>query len=98
MATTKVTFTLDNATLVKLRDTAQQLGKPKSAVVREAIGDYHARMGKLSETERQRLLDAFDEFVPRIPKRPLSEVREEIAAVRKARRTGGRKPAGGARR
>jgi hypothetical protein len=71
------------------------LKKPKSQIVREAIADFHERAGKLSEVERQRMLRVVRELVPSIPKRPLQEVEDEIAAVRTARRSGGR---GGTRR
>jgi len=90
MATTKVTMTLDEATIAKLNEAAARLAKPKSAVVREAIADYHARIGRLSEAERRRMLETFDQVVPRIPVRPLAEVEAEIKAIRAARRTGGR--------
>jgi predicted transcriptional regulator len=46
---TKVTFTLDDATIIRLSDAAQRLAIPKSEVVREAIQDYHASIGRLSE-------------------------------------------------
>ena len=38
MATTKVTFTLDEATITRLRAAAERLALPKSQVVREATG------------------------------------------------------------
>jgi hypothetical protein len=91
MATTKVTFTLDEATVHDLNDAAERLSKPKSEVVREAIHDLHARLGMLSERERVRLLNVFDELVPRIPRRPQTEVDAELKALRQARRTGGRR-------
>jgi metal-responsive CopG/Arc/MetJ family transcriptional regulator len=91
MATTKATFTLDEETVVRLNTAAERLGKPKSEIVREAIHDYVDRIGKLSERERVRLLRIFDEMVPKIPKRPLSEVEAEIAEIRAARRGGGRR-------
>jgi predicted DNA-binding protein len=87
----RATFTLDDITEAVLRRTAERLGKPKSEVVREAIQDYGARIGRLSEAERLRLLAAFDELVPRIPRRPLAEVEAELEAIRVARRGGGRR-------
>lgn len=87
---TKVTFTLDNDTVARLRQAAERLAKPQSAVVREAIHDFSERVGRLSERERLRLLHVFDELVPRISARPAAEVRREIAQIRKARREGGR--------
>ena len=88
---TKVTFTLDDATVNRLNDAAQRLAIPKSEVVREAIGEYHARIGKLSEVERQRMLADFDRLVPLIPGRPSTEVDRELKDIRRARRRGGRK-------
>lgn len=86
----KVTFTLDDATIEKLNETAERLSKPKSQVVREAIENYHANSDRLSEAERQRLLRGMDELLPRIPKRPLKEVERELKQIRLARRSGGR--------
>ena len=90
MATIKVTFTLDEATIARLRTTASRLSKPRSQVVREAIRDYSERVGKLSEQERLRMLNVFDRSVPRIPSRPASEVEAELREIRAARRGGGR--------
>jgi hypothetical protein len=95
MARIKVTFTLDHDTIGRLRQASERLAKPQSAVVREAIHDFSERVGRLSERERLRLLQIFDEVVPRIPARPAVEVRREIDEIRRARRTGGR---GGKRR
>jgi metal-responsive CopG/Arc/MetJ family transcriptional regulator len=93
MATTKVTFTLDRATVALLRRAAQRLSKSRSEIVREAIRDYSERIGKLSERERLRMLEIFDDVVPRIPTRPLSEVEDELKEIRSARRGGGRRSA-----
>ena len=90
MATVKMTFSLDEQTAKRLNRTAEQLSIPKSQVVREAISDYSARADRLSPSERDRLLEAFDRLVPKIPKRPAREADEEIAAIRAARRSGGR--------
>jgi predicted transcriptional regulator len=91
MATTKVTFTLDQETLVRLRAAAERLAIPKSAVVREAIRDFGERASRLGDTERRRQLDAFDRMVPLIPKRSRAEVERELDALRRARRAGGRR-------
>jgi Ribbon-helix-helix protein, copG family len=92
MATTKVTFTLDEDTIDRLRATAERLALPKSEVVREAIRDFSERSGHLRERERRRLLESFDRLVPAIPLRPLREVERELADLRRARRAGGRGP------
>jgi hypothetical protein len=87
----KVTFTLDEKTLAKLQDASQRLSKPKSEVVREAVMDYHARMGRLSEQERQRILRVLDELAPLVPNRTRADVDRELRAIRLARRAGGRR-------
>lgn len=87
----KVTFTLDDATVTRLRAASARLAKPQSRVVREAIHDYADRVGRLSEHERLALLRAFDELVPRIPSRPRAAVQRELKALRTARRHGGRR-------
>jgi hypothetical protein len=94
MASTKVTFTLDETTIARLQDSATRLSLPKSQVVREAIQDFHERIGQLSERERLRMLRAFDEMVPLIPKRSLRTVTIELNAIRRARKAGGRKSSG----
>lgn len=86
----KVTFTFDETTVARLSEAAERLSKPKSAVVREAIHDFHDRIGRLSERERRRMLQIFDELIPKIPVRPKSFVERELKQLRKARRSGGR--------
>lgn len=98
MATNKVTFTLDAETVHRIEDAAERLAKPKSQIVRDAVADYHARIGRLSESERQRMLKIFDTLSPLIPIRPQQEVEDELKEIRRARRSGGRLPASGKRR
>jgi hypothetical protein len=86
----KVTFTLDEATIGRLIDTARRLAKPKSEVVREAIRDYHSRSDRLSEAERKRMLRVLDEMMKRPPTRSQRDADREIAQIRAARRSGGR--------
>jgi len=97
MAAVKVTFTLDDKTISRLNEAAQRLSMPKSEVVREAIQEYHSRIGKLSEAERRRMLEAFDRLVPVMPGRSAAEVDRELADLREVRRNGGRKPRKGRR-
>jgi predicted oxidoreductase len=91
MGTVKVTFTLDRTTVSRLENAAQVLHAPKSRIVRDAVQEYHARMGKLSEQERLRMLRILDEISARAPTRRDSEVDAELAEIRAARRSGGRK-------
>jgi hypothetical protein len=94
MANLKVTFTFDAMTIARLNEAAERLAKPKSEVVREAIQDFHERIGKLGERERLRMLHVFDQVVPRIPPRPVGEIDEELKAIRQVRRAGGRRSGG----
>ena len=91
MATTKATFRLDEMAITRLQEAALRLGLPKSQIVRRAILEFYDRTGRLSERERQRMLRAFDELVPKIPPRPARAVENELATLRKARRAGGRR-------
>jgi predicted DNA-binding protein len=93
----KLTFTLDEETVTRLRRTAARLAKPQSAVVREAVRDYAQRVGRLSEAERLRLLELFDRLWPIVPKRAVRSVQAELRALRTARRRGGRHPVSAAR-
>ena len=87
----KLTFTFDEETAATLRRTASRLKKPQSAVVREAIQDYAARSGRMSEEERLHMLKVFDRMVARIPSASQTEADAETAGIRAARRTGGRR-------
>ena len=87
----KVTFTLDQATVTRIEQAASSLALPKSQVVREAILELSERIGRLSERERLNMLRTFDEVVPRIPGRDVRQVDRELKAIRLARRSGGRR-------
>jgi Ribbon-helix-helix protein, copG family len=87
----KMTFTFDDDTVETLRRTASRLKKPQSVVVREAIQDYATRSDRLSDEERMHALKVFDRMIARIPTRSRSEANAEKAAIRAARRTGGRR-------
>ncbi len=87
----KMTFTLDRGTADRIARTAERLGMPKSGVVREAVAEYAARAERLSEGERQRMLAVFDDAISRIPRRPAKGTDRELAAIRTARRQGGRR-------
>jgi hypothetical protein len=82
----KVTFTLDDETVERLRRLATRLGRAQSQVVRESIKEYEARSDKLSEEERQRLLTVMDRIMKAPPTRAQAEVDAELRAIRAARR------------
>jgi Arc/MetJ-type ribon-helix-helix transcriptional regulator len=87
----RVTFSLDDATVAHIRRTAARLRRPQSQVVREAVAEYAARADRLSEAERRRMLDVLEQLRTAPPTRPAREVHAELAAHRRARRTGGRR-------
>jgi hypothetical protein len=89
----KVTFTLDDDTVTRLRRSAERLGKPQSAVVRDAINDYAGRVGRLSDEERRRMLGVLDDLAVH-PARGARAVRAELESIRRARRQGGRRTRG----
>jgi hypothetical protein len=87
----KVTFTFSSDTVEVLRKTAARLKKPQSMVVREAIQDYASRSAKMTDGEREHLLKTFDRVLRRIPIRSPEGADAEKAAIRAARRSGGRR-------
>ena len=97
-AMVKVTFTLDDQTVERLRRTASRLAKPQSYVVREAVREYEMRSTKLSDEERERMLATVDRMVQERPTRTAAEVDAELGEIRGSRRRWGRGRAGPRRR
>ncbi len=87
----KVTYTLDDGTVDLLKRTAAQQRKPQSQVVREAIAEYAARAERLSESERDRMLQVLAKVRATATGRPAADVDEELRALKAARRQGGRR-------
>jgi predicted transcriptional regulator len=87
----KFTFVFDDETARALRVTAARLGKSQSLVVREAVAEYAANAGRLTDAERRRMLGTIDALMRRPAPRDRAAVAAEIRAVRRARRQGGRK-------
>ena len=87
----KFTFVFDDATARTLRATAARLCKSQSLVVREAVAEYAAHAGRLTDSERRRMLRTIDALVRQPVSRRSEDVAAEIKAVRRARRHGGRK-------
>lgn len=86
----KFTFVFDEQTARTLRATAARLRKSQSLVVREAVAEYAAHAGRLTDSERRRMLTTIDSLQRQPSSRSAGAVRAEIRAVRKARRQGGR--------
>jgi len=90
----KVTFTVDDETVRTLRTMSERLGKPQSMVVREAVAEYAANAGRLTEGERRRMLAAVDAIIKRPATRSQAAVERELKEIRRARRHGGRRHRG----
>ncbi len=87
----KFTFVFDEVTASALRATALRLGKSQSLVVREAVAEYAAHAGRLTDSERRRMLGAIDAMMRRVPSRNRLAAAAEIRDLRRARRGGGRR-------
>ena len=91
----KATFSVDEETFRILKRTAERLGKSQSLVVREAVAEYAARAGRLTDAERRQMVKIVDALMKEPPTRPGGAVEMEIREIRRARRHGGRQhPAG----
>jgi predicted DNA-binding protein len=82
----KVTYTLDDETVQRVRRVAARLGKPQSQVVREAVKQYDAHSDKLSDAERARMLEVLTRIRKAPPTRPQTDVDAELRDIRRARR------------
>jgi len=82
----KVTFTVDDETVLRLRRIAARLAKPQSHVVREALKEYEARSTRLSAEERARMLAVVDRMTSAPPTRSARAVDAELGDIRAARR------------
>ena len=60
----EMTFTLDEATAAKLRQSAARLDKSLREVVCEAIDDYSDRVWQLRERQNRHLLTVVNEIMP----------------------------------
>jgi hypothetical protein len=89
---TKVTYTLDDETVRRIRKLAERTRKAQSLVVREAVAHYAAQEEKLTPHERERLLGVLDEMAARLPTRSDDDVDRELRELRRARRVGWRRP------
>ncbi len=87
----RVTFSLDDGTVARIRQTAARLGKAQSQVVREAVAEYAERAGRLSDGERQHALSVLERLREARPTRPAADVDAELRSIRAGRRAGGRR-------
>ena len=82
----KVTYSLDETTVRRIRAGARRLEIAQSQFVREAVADYAARKDRLSEAERLRMLEVLERIRNSPPTRTREEVDAELREIREARR------------
>ena len=82
----KVTYSLDDATVRRIRRAAERLGRPQSQVVREAVAEYDARTDRLSEAERLRMLEVLERLRSEPVTRSRAAVAAELREVHRSRR------------
>jgi Arc/MetJ-type ribon-helix-helix transcriptional regulator len=87
----RITFSLTDATVAQIRQTAARLRQPQSHVVRDAVAEYASRADRLSERERYQILSVLERLREAKPTRAVSDVDRELRALRTARRSGGRR-------
>lgn len=86
----KVTYTLDDETVARIRRAAERLHKPQSQIVREAVAHFVERGDRLTDEERREKLRILDEMLARVPSRSAREVDKELREIKRARRLRGR--------
>ena len=84
----RATYSLDEATVRRLRRTAERLGKPQSQIVREAIADYAARCDRLTEVERLSMLEVLGRLRREHVAGSADAVDAELREIRESRRVG----------
>jgi predicted transcriptional regulator len=82
----KMTFTLDDDTVGKLKRAAARHKKPQSWVVREAVADYAAKSDMLSPEEKARMLAVLERFRQTPLTGTQADADREIAEIRRSRR------------
>jgi hypothetical protein len=88
----KVTYTLDDETVRRIRRLAERHRKPQSAVVREAVAQFAAHEATLTPEERERKLAILREIGGMLPTRSDKDIDRELKDIRRGRRTGWRRP------
>ena len=92
MALQKMTFSLDTLTAARIGALSEQLGRAKSAVVREAVAYYKEYADRVTDEERAERVRVFREFLQQVPPAPSHEAaRAELREIQLARRSGGRR-------
>ena len=91
----KVTYTLDDETVRRIRKLAERSRKPQSLIVREAVAHYAGREATLTPEERERKLAILRDIGAKLPTRSDKDVERELKDIRRSRRTGWRRSTDG---
>lgn len=88
----KLTFTVDEETVRRLRKLAERSKKPQSLIVREAIARYAIASEdvRIPESERDRQLSIVRALRANGPERTAEQADAELAELRESRQTPGR--------
>ena len=78
----EMTFTFDDTTAAKLRQSAARLDKSLREVVCEAIDDYADRVWQLGEREKRHLLRVVNDMMPAMTAADESDAAEPVEARR----------------
>ena len=84
----KVTYTLDDETVERIRLAAAHDRRPRSSVVREAVARYAAQSERLSQEEIREQLRILDAIAEMPPTRSAKAVDAELRSLRESRRSG----------
>ena len=84
----EVTYSLDEATVRRIRRTAERRGKTQTQIVHAAVADYTGRGSRLSEVERLRMLTVIDGIREAPPTRSREDTKAELREIRASRRRG----------
>ena len=87
----KVTYTLDEETIARIRTVAARFKKPQSQIVREAVRHYAEHADRLTDEERRERVRRIKAMIARPPTRTAEEVDAELAEIRAVRRLSGRR-------
>ena len=87
----KVTYSVDEETVARIRTAAARLNKPQSQIVREAVRHYAEHTDRLTDDERRERVRRITAMIARPPTRTAKEVDAELAEIRAVRRLPGRR-------
>jgi len=88
----KVTYTLDDETVERIRRAAQRDQRPKSSVVREAVARYATESERLSADEIREQLRILDAIAETPSTRSARAVDDELRRLAESRRSGWQRP------